>query len=203
MYQNILLLAILGLMVWISYSDFKKRIIPDLAVAAIFILATGCFIINEGFKVLDYIYYIFYASIPLLALCYFIENLINKRTRIIDFFILGIAVAAGFIIVGDFKLKYVVFCMVLIITSFVASLFAKFRTEVEKDEIIQIGGGDIKLLAALGPVFRDDMLLFLILTFITSFIYLKIKKQDNIYLAPFMLFSYVLTLIFKVTGGIY
>lgn len=193
-------LSILGLLIFAGYKDYKYRIISDGIVVLIWICGTIIFIGKGSF--IDYFYYILFPSIPILILSFLIDSFSSKRVQLVDYFILISSIIIGSIVPFNFKLKYITFCIIFIASMVIQYIFSSRRKEkFEEREEFSIGGGDIKLIAVLGPVLKENMMWFLFVTFLLAFIVMKIKKDKNIYLAPFMCMAFLIY-IGGIVGGI-
>lgn len=178
-----------------SYKDLKTRLVPDSAAIAVFVAGSIYFFINSA-NVTDYLFYIFYASIPILIIGTIADSISLRSFKFADFFTIIIPVAVGLIIPGNFKLKYVIACVIFLSLVLIVPLIIKEKVEDNEDQTMSIGGADIKMIAALGPVLQEGTVLFLFITFLLAFIFMKVKRERNIYLIPFMFAAYTVNVIF-------
>jgi prepilin signal peptidase PulO-like enzyme (type II secretory pathway) len=190
---NILIFIIL---IYISYKDYRQRIIPDFAVLLVFILSSIIYFFEKG-GIVNYFFYIFLVSVPMMLIGYLVDSIQCKSFRKADILIILLSLLTGILIPLDFKLKYVIASAILIISMIAEQLVFNKKTETEEEEVSSLGGGDIKLIAALGPVLRDETFLFLFIAFLLAFIFMKLKKEKNIYLAPFMCTAFVVVVILR------
>ena len=187
---NILLLIIL---VYISYKDYRHRIIPDFAVLLVLVFSSIVYFFGKG-VIVHYFFYIFLASVPMLLIGYLVDSIQSKDFRKVDIIIILLSIGVGIFVPLDFKLKYIIASAILIILIIVEQVVFKKKTEAEEDEVSSLGGGDIKLIAALGPVLREETFLFIFIAFLLAYIFMKLKKETNIYLAPFMCVAFIIVI---------
>ena len=183
------------ILLFIAYKDFRQRIIPDLWVLLIFVISSLYFFINKG-QVSEYFFYIYLASIPIFVLSYILDSMSAKQVNKVDYGIILVSVVVGLFVPFDYKLKYITFCSIFLLLIFVQDFLIKDEVDKDEDEDedgeMSIGGGDIKLIAALGPILQLKLVSFLFITFLCAYIFIKIKKENTIYLAPFMFISFII-----------
>lgn len=189
---NILIFAVL---IYVSYKDYRQRIIPDVAVLLIFILSSVFFFYEKG-VIVDYFFYIFIASVPMLLIGFIIDSIQSFCFRKTDVIIILLSIAAGILAPFEFKVKYTIACAVFIISIIIEMLVLNKKNKVEQEETSSLGGGDIKLVAALGPVLKEETFMFLFTACLLAYVFMKLKKEKNIYLAPFMCAAFVGVMIF-------
>jgi len=185
--------AIALLLVYVSYKDIKERIIPNWTVAVILGLSTVWYFFYRG-DIKDYLFYIFIVSVPLLVISYILESFTDIKKNIGGYLVIGVSILVSAFIPVDFKLKYNIACILIIALAILEDMIKKEPEKENDEESLSLGGGDIKLLAGLGPILEINVLIFLFISFLLAFIYMKIKKQNNICLAPFMFIGYLVTM---------
>lgn len=186
---------ILILLLYTACKDYKERIIPDFFVFLIFVLSSLYFFLQKG-DIRDFFFYIFLASIPILILSFIVDNISSIKSKLFDFILIFVSILVGLTVPFDYKLKYITACMFLISGMLFMSVFEKEKEDYSSEAAESVGGGDIKLIAALGPVLQNQIILFLFISFLLAFIYMKIKREKNIYLAPFMFLGFIPFIIF-------
>ncbi|HBY20142.1 MAG TPA: hypothetical protein DEG71_03885 [Clostridiales bacterium] len=179
-------------LLFIAYKDFRERIIPDLWVLLIFIISSLYFFINKG-QVAEYFFFIYLASMPIFVLSYILDSMLAKQVNKVDYGIILVSVVVGLFVPFDYKLKYITACSIFLLLIFVHHFLTKKEVVVEESGGMSIGGGDIKLIAALGPILQMQMLGFLFITFLCAYLFMKIRRENTIYLAPFMFISFIIT----------
>lgn len=185
---------IVALLIYISFVDIRQRIIPNLPVVLILILSTAYFFLAKGLLT-DYFFYLLIISIPLLIISLIIESLNNYKYYIFDYLAIVISVIASLLIPAGYKMKFLIFCVILLIFSILINIFDK-RKNVTDEQASGIGGGDIKLFAALGPILGINNFTCLFLSFLLALTYMKIKKEKDIFLAPFITIGFIMCLYF-------
>ncbi|MGE5329068.1 MAG: prepilin peptidase [Deltaproteobacteria bacterium] len=179
------------ILVFISYKDIKERIIPNWAVAVVLCLSTvWYFLYSRDIK--DYFFYIFLLSMPLLILSFILDSLSDIKHSVYGYVVILISVVTAVLIPADSRTKYITACLIILLLTLLEGLFNK--KQEEEEEGLSIGGGDIKLIAGLGPVLQMNGVVFLFISFLTAYIYMKIKREKDICLAPFMLIGYLVML---------
>ncbi len=191
------ILVVLG---YIAYKDMKQRIIPNYAAALVLILSTLSFFLEKG-TIRDYLFYIFLAGIPLLLLGFIVDTIGDIRKNLSGYIIILAGITAGLVLPSeDLRLKFIVGSTLFLILLIVQALFNKRKDEAD-DDAGSLGGGDIKLIASLGPVVKDDIMFFLFIAFMAALFFMKVKKEKNIYLAPFILLSFVVFVVINIWIG--
>ncbi len=198
--NHIIVFATIVVLFFIAYKDYKQRIIPDLSVVFVFILSSVYFFINDGVFI-DFIFYIFFASVPIFIISFIVDSLSSEKIKIIDYIILFVSIISGLLVPLNFKMKYIIACGVLLVLVLIESFFVKEDNTDQDQEGFSIGGGDIKLIAALGPMFKEQMIIFLFFSFLLAYLFMKVKKKSNIYLAPFMFFTFIVFSIIQIGGS--
>jgi len=189
----VLKITIAIILVYISYKDIKERIIPNWAVAAILVMSTAWYFFYRG-DIKDYLFYIFMVSIPLLVISYILDSISDIKKNIGGYLIIAVSILVSAFIPVDFKSKYIIMCILIIALAILEEMIKKEPEKENDDEGLSLGGGDIKLVAGLGPILEMNVLIFLFISFLLALIYMKIKRQSNICLAPFMFIGYVITI---------
>lgn len=195
--NDIVILTTIIILFFIAYKDYKQRIIPDLAVLLVFILSSVYFFMNDGVFI-DFIFYIFFASVPIFVISFIVDSLSYGKIKMIDYIILAVSIISGLLVPLDFKMKYIISCGILMLLVLIESFFIKEDNADEDEEGFSIGGGDIKLIAALGPMLKEQMIIFLFFSFLLAYLFMKVKKESNIYLAPFMFFTFIVYSIIQI-----
>ena len=185
--------SIFIILLYISYKDIKQRIIPNIAVIVVFILSS-VFSFLHGTSLTDYFFYIFLASVPLLLIGFVVDCFKEPKLIKYDLVIIALSVITGLLVPFNPELKYVTACAILIISVIIEEIIFNKQSD---DEASSLGGGDIKLIAALGPILLKDTFLFLFLSFLFSYIFMKIRKEKDIYLAPFICVAFVIICVIK------
>jgi len=180
------------ILVYISYKDIKERIIPNWAVIAILCMSTAWYFLYRG-DIKDYFFYLLLLSMPMLILSFVLDSFSDIKNSLFGYVVIIISIAVAFITPVDFKTKYIIACLIILLLTLLEGFFNRSPEEEEKDSL-SIGGGDIKLLAALGPIMEMNAVIFLFISFLGAYIYMKIKKQSDICLAPFMFLGYLVLL---------
>lgn len=192
MLTDLLIKIIIALiLLYISYKDIKERIIPNWSAAVVLCMTSVWYFINKG-NIQDYFFYIFLISMPLLVLSYLIDTLAEFRKNIFGYIAILVSIIIAVIIPADFKIKYITACIIILTATILEGIIRKQPEEDE--EGLSIGGGDIKLIAALGPLIQMESAVFLFISFLAAYLYMKIMRQKDIYLAPFMLLGYIIVL---------
>ncbi len=188
------ILVVLG---YIAYKDIKQRIIPNYAAALVLILSTLSFFLERG-TIRDYLFYVFLAGIPLLLLGFIVDTVSNIRKNLSGYITILVGITAGLVFPSeDWRLKFIVGSTFFLILLVVQALFDKRKDEAD-DDAGSLGGGDIKLIASLGPVLKDEIMFFLFIAFLSAFIFMKARKEKNIYLAPFILISFAIFILLDI-----
>lgn len=187
-------IATLIILLWIAYKDYKQRIIPDLTVVCILLLSCIYYYLNH-YNIKDFIFFMFFASVPILLISSLVDSLSGAGMKITDYLAILASIIAGVLVPFNLKEKYITACFVLIIFIIIEYFISRKKDENE-EYAGSLGGGDIKLVAVLGPILRDNMIGFLFVTFLLAFIFMKIKKESNIYLAPFMFLAFLLFVLY-------
>ncbi|MGE5473754.1 MAG: hypothetical protein ACM3UU_05995 [Ignavibacteriales bacterium] len=190
---DLVIKIVIGLiLLYISYKDIKERIIPNWSVIVILCITSVWYFLNKG-NILDYIFYILLISMPLLVLSYLLDTLSEVKKNIFGYLTILVSIIIAVVLPVDFKIKYITACLIILAGTILEGLIKKQQEEDE--EGLSIGGGDIKLIAALGPILQMKSVVFLFISFLTAYIFMKVMKQKDIYLAPFMLIGYILILV--------
>jgi len=186
-------IAIAIILIYISYTDIKQRIIPNWSAAVIFVLSTVWYFLYIG-SIQDYFFYIFLLSMPMLILGFIIDSFSDIKKSVYGYIVILVSILIAMIIPVDFKAKYIIACLVILLLTILEGLIKRSPEQEAEEESSSIGGGDIKLIAGLGPIMQMNAVILLFISFLTAFIYMKIFKQRDIYLAPFMFIGYIVML---------
>lgn len=190
---TIICIIVLSTLIYISYKDIKERIIPNWTVLVILCMSAVWYFIYRG-DVKEYFFYIFLMSMPLLLLSFMVDSFFDIKANIYGYAVIIFSIAAAVAIPADFKTRYIAACLIILLLIILEGIIKRNKDESEEDDS-SIGGGDIKLLAVLGPFIGMNAVNFLFVTFLSAFIYMKIKKEKTIYLAPFMFLGYIVILL--------
>lgn len=181
-----------------AVTDLKSGIIPD-KLNLILLLNGFVYGASKGYSAIDYLFYIFLVSVPLLFISCISDILTGlKRNRrvnkdgllVLGFFVLSIV---PFIFVGNLKTAFVTASVIFLAPFLYSMLWAVFikkeDTEAGDDEEYSLGGGDIKLFAVLGLYFGLKMIAVAFYAFLLSLAFVAIFRKKRIYLAPFIFIS--------------
>lgn len=183
----------------IAVIDSKSGIIPDRLNLVLLVNGFVYGLVNQ-YSAVDYLFYMFLVSVPLLFLSCVSDILTGLRKDgrvnrdgllVLGFFVLSVI---PFMFIENLKTAFVaasiIFLAPFLYSMLTAALMRKKNDEeTGDDEEYSLGGGDIKLFAVLGLHFGLRTIAIAFYSFLLSLIFVAIFRKKRIYLAPFIFVS--------------